>query len=112
MSDITLTEAAAQRIQDQLSKRGRGLGLRLAVRESGCSGYAYVMDYADEQRPDDEVVEAHGARLFINADSLPLLKGLRLDFRREGLNALFKFDNPNAQELCGCGESFTTAAPG
>ncbi len=111
MNEIELTEAAARRIQSQLSKRGRGLGLRLGVKESGCSGYAYVMDYADEQKPDDLVIEAHGARVYVDAQSLPLLSGLRLDFRREGLNELFKFDNPNAEELCGCGESFTTASP-
>ncbi len=111
MSDISLTPAAAQRIASQIEKRGSGLGLRLAVKESGCSGYSYVMDYAEEQGADDHVIEEHGVRLFIDAASLPLLKGLRLDYRREGLNELFKFDNPNAQELCGCGESFTTAAP-
>ncbi len=108
MTEMTLSAAAARRIQQQLSKRGRGLGLRLGVRESGCSGYAYVMDYADEQGPEDIVVEAHGARVFIDPDSAPLLEGLHLDFRREGLNELFHFDNPNATELCGCGESFTT----
>lgn len=112
MSDISLTPAAAERILSQLAKRGHGLGLRLSVRESGCSGYSYVMDYADEQQADDIVIEAHGAKVFVNPDSLPLLRGLQLDFRRDGLNQLFHFDNPNAQELCGCGESFTTTEGG
>lgn len=111
MTDINLTKAAAKRIESQLHKRGKGLGLRIAVKESGCSGYAYVLDYADEQAVDDLVVEQHGVRLFVDKNSLPMLKGMRLDFRREGLNELFKFDNPNAEELCGCGESFTTSAP-
>ena len=111
MSTISLTEAAAQRIASQIAQRGHGLGLRLAVKESGCSGYSYVMDYAEEQHDDDVVIEQHGVKLFVEGGSLPLLEGLRLDYRREGLNELFKFDNPNAQELCGCGESFTTAAP-
>lgn len=110
MTDITLTAAAADRIRSQIDKRGHGLGLRLGVKPSGCSGYGYVMDYADELKPDDVVVEAHGVKLIVDPASLPLLKGLRLDFRREGLNALFRFDNPNAEELCGCGESFTTRA--
>ena len=83
-----------------------------AVKESGCSGYSYVMDYAEEQRDDDLVIEQHGVKLFVEKASLPLLQGLRLDYRREGLNELFKFDNPNAEELCGCGESFTTVSPG
>ena len=112
MTTIDLTQAAAQRIASQIEKRGRGLGLRLAVKESGCSGYSYVMDYAEEQRDDDLVIEQHGVKLFVEKASLPLLQGLRLDYRREGLNELFKFDNPNAEELCGCGESFTTVSPG
>ena len=109
--NISLTQAAAARITNQLEKRGHGLGLRLSVKESGCSGYSYVMDYADEARDDDVLIEQHGVRLYINKPSLPMLSGLQLDYRREGINELFKFENPNAQELCGCGESFTTAAP-
>ena len=107
MSEIKITPAAAQRIREQLDQRGHGLGLRVGVKSSGCSGYAYVLDYADEKREQDTVIEAHGVSVLIDPDSLPLLDGLTLDFRREGLNALFKFDNPNAQELCGCGESFS-----
>lgn len=111
MSTISLTPAAAQRIASQIEKRGHGLGLRLSVKESGCSGYSYVMDYAEQQGDSDTVIEEHGVKLFVDQNSLPVLQGLRLDYRRDGINELFKFDNPNAEELCGCGESFTTAAP-
>ena len=98
MNEITVTPSAAQRIQEQLEKRGHGIGLRLGVKESGCSGYAYVMDYAEEKKPDDQVIEAHGVQVFVDPKSLPLLRGMRLDYRREGLNAVFKFDNPNAEQ--------------
>jgi iron-sulfur cluster assembly protein len=104
---IQLTESAARRIQDQLDKRGRGLGLRVGVKASGCSGYSYVIDYADEIKPEDEVFEAHGARLVVDAKSLPILEGTTLDFQREGLNQMFRFLNPNAKDACGCGESFS-----
>ncbi len=104
---IQLTQAAAQRIQDQLSKRGRGLGLRVGVKASGCSGYSYVIDYADDIKPEDQVFEAHGARLVVDAKSLPILEGTTLDFQREGLNQMFRFLNPNAKDACGCGESFS-----
>lgn len=104
---IQLTESAAQRIQEQLDKRGHGLGLRVGVKASGCSGYSYVIDYADEIKPEDEVFEAHGARLVVDSQSLPLLDGTTLDFRREGLNQMFRFLNPNAKDACGCGESFS-----
>ena len=105
--NINLTESAAQRIQDQLAKRGRGLGLRVGVKASGCSGYSYVIDYADEIRQEDQVFEAHGARLVVDAKSLPILEGTTLDFQREGLNQMFRFLNPNAKDACGCGESFS-----
>lgn len=104
---IQLTQAAAQRIQDQLSKRGRGLGLRVGVKASGCSGYSYVIDYADEITPGDQVFEAHGARLVVDPKSLPILEGTTLDYQREGLNQMFRFLNPNAKDACGCGESFS-----
>lgn len=104
---IQLTESAAQRIQDQLSKRGRGLGLRVGVKTSGCSGYSYIIDYADKINPEDQVFEAHGARLVVDTKSLPLLEGTTLDFQREGLNQMFRFLNPNAKDACGCGESFS-----
>lgn len=104
---VTLTESAAIQVQDQLNKRGKGLGLRLGVRESGCSGYAYVIDFADEVKSDDTAFEAHGVKVIINQDSLGFLDGLELDFAREGINSAFKFNNPNVTDACGCGESFT-----
>lgn len=104
---IELTESAAQRIKEQLDSRGAGLGLRVQVKETGCSGYGYVMDFADEIGDQDLVFEGHGAKLVIDPQSLTLIDGSRLDFVREGLNRMFRFDNPNATGACGCGESFT-----
>lgn len=104
---LVITEAAASRIKQQLAKRGRGLGLRVGVRKSGCSGYAYTMDYADEVADTDHVFNRHGAQLIVDSKHLPVLDGTTVDFRREGLNEMFRFDNPRAQHACGCGESFT-----
>ncbi|MEO1889258.1 MAG: iron-sulfur cluster assembly protein IscA [Cycloclasticus sp.] len=104
---ITLTESAAHQVQEQLNKRGKGLGLRLGVRESGCSGYAYVIDFADQVEDSDSIFEMHGVKVIINQDSLSFLDGLELDFAREGINSAFKFNNPNVKDACGCGESFT-----
>jgi iron-sulfur cluster assembly protein len=103
---LLLTEKAAHRIREQLAQRGRGLGLRLGVKKSGCSGYAYVLDYADEAGPADAVFQAHGATVVVARSDLPMLAGLTVDYRREGLGEAFRFDNPNAKALCGCGESF------
>lgn len=103
---VQLTENAARRIQQQLRERGKGLGLRLGVKQAGCSGYAYTLDYADEARPEDEVFERHGAKVVVSRAQLAMLDGITVDFRREGLSEAFRFDNPNAQALCGCGESF------
>src|SRR5436190_7292379 len=103
---ITLTEAAAKQIQKQLTKRGAGLGLRVGVKKVGCSGFAYTFDYADEVRPGDRLFEAHDARLVVEADAVSFLEGSRLDFVRERLKQAFKFDNPNVDATCGCGESF------
>jgi iron-sulfur cluster assembly protein len=103
---IQLTETAARRIDSQLAKRGKGLGLRLGIKKSGCSGYAYTMDYADEVGPDDRVFESHGAKLVIREEHLPMLEGLTVDFKKQGLNESFDFINPKAKALCGCGESF------
>ena len=103
---IEVTESAARRIQSQLARRGKGLGLRIAVKKSGCSGYGYVLDYADEVGSNDEIFDAHGAKVVIDRDHLPMLKGLTLDFQRDGLNEAFKFRNPNVTGECGCGESF------
>jgi len=104
---IQLTESAARRIENQLAQRGKGLGLRVGVKKSGCSGYAYVLDYADELGTGDEIFEQHGAKVVIKAEHLPVLSGLTLDFQKQGLNEAFKFLNPNAKGECGCGESFT-----
>jgi len=106
---IQLTANAAQRIQSQIANRGKGLGLRVGVKKSGCSGYAYTMDYADEVSAEDQVYEQHGAKLVVKAEYLPLLEGLTLDFQKQGLNESFKFLNPNVTGECGCGESFSVS---
>ncbi|MDN5939438.1 MAG: iron-sulfur cluster assembly accessory protein [Salinisphaera sp.] len=103
---ITLTQAAADRLREQLSSRDGGGGLRVGVRKSGCSGYRYTMDYADEVGPTDDVFESCGARVVVDRADLSILDGCTLDFRAEGLNRMFRFDNPRAQNACGCGESF------
>ncbi|WNV06237.1 iron-sulfur cluster assembly accessory protein [Candidatus Methylospira mobilis] len=104
---ISLTEQAAQQVARQLSKRGGGLGLRLGVRKSGCSGYSYVLDYADVLSENDTVFEYHGVKVIIDEEHLPYLDGLQVDYAREGINAAFRFHNPRAQATCGCGESFS-----
>ena len=104
---ITLTERAANRIRTYLSKRGKGKGLRVGVRPAGCSGWAYVIDFADQIEPDDEVFEDRGVKLVVNAKSLPYLNGSELDYVKDGLNENFKFNNPNVKDQCGCGESFS-----
>src|SRR3954466_509806 len=103
---ITLTEAAAKQIQKQLTKRGAGLGLRVGIKKVGCSGFAYTFDYADEIRADDRAFEGHDAKVVVDGESMAVLAGARLDFVREGLKQMFKFDNPNVDATCGCGESF------
>ena len=103
---IQLTESAARRIQAQIGKRGKGLGLRVGVKKSGCSGYAYTMDYADDVREGDQVFDQHGAKVIVNTDHLAQLDGLTLDWQKNGLNESFKFLNPNVKAECGCGESF------
>jgi iron-sulfur cluster assembly protein len=104
---ITLTETAARHVAGHLAKRGKGIGLRLGVRTSGCSGMAYKLEYADEVKPDDLAFESHGVRVFIDPKSLPYLDGTELDFARDGLNEGFRFNNPNVKDACGCGESFS-----
>ena len=103
---ITLTESAAKQIQAQLAKRGRGLALRIGVKKVGCSGYAYTYDYADEIPTGDHLFEAHNAKVVFDDATLPYIKGSRLDFVTDGLKQMFKFDNPNIDSMCGCGESF------
>jgi len=103
---VSLTPAAARHVEKSLVKRGSGLGLRLAVKTSGCSGYAYALEFVDEMNPDDQCFEHHGVKVIVDPHSLGMLDGTELDFVREGLNEGFKFSNPNAKNNCGCGESF------
>ncbi len=105
---ITVTENAARQIRTQLAKRGKGVGLRVGVKKVGCSGFAYTFDYADELRPGDQMFEAHEANLVVEAEALAFLDGSRLDFVKENdFKQVFKFDNPNVDSMCGCGESFS-----
>jgi len=103
---ITLTENAANRVRNFLEQRGKGEGLRLGVRTSGCSGMAYVMEFADTIEPEDTVFEDRGVKVIVDGKSLVYLDGTEVDFAREGLNEGFKFNNPNVKDSCGCGESF------
>ena len=104
---VTLTDKAVQRVATFLEKRGKGVGLRLGVRTSGCSGMAYKLEFVDEINADDVVFENSGVKVIVDAKSLPYLEGMELDYAREGLNEGFKFNNPNVKDQCGCGESFT-----
>jgi iron-sulfur cluster assembly protein len=107
MMGISLTESAANRVRTFLENRGKGIGLRLGVKTSGCSGLAYVLEFVDQLNDDDKVFEQHGVKVIIDSKSLVYLDGTELDFVKEGLNEGFKFDNPNKKDECGCGESFT-----
>jgi iron-sulfur cluster assembly protein len=104
---ISLSTAAAERVKTHLARRGRGLGLRLGVRPAGCSGFSYVIDYADESSPEDLVFEDQGVKVYVDRQSLAAVDGTRIDFVRQGLNEAFRFENPNVRGECGCGESFT-----
>jgi iron-sulfur cluster assembly protein len=104
---VTLTTQAADHIEKYLTKRGKGLGLRLGVRTTGCSGMAYKIEYVDELATEDQVFESYGVKVVIDPKSLVYLQGTELDYAREGLNEGFKFLNPNEKATCGCGESFT-----
>ncbi|WP_341678987.1 iron-sulfur cluster assembly protein IscA [Niveibacterium sp. SC-1] len=103
---VTLTERAAKHVSGFLSRRGKGVGVRLGVRTSGCSGMAYKLEYADAADAEDLVFESFGVQVLVDPKSLPYLDGTELDFVREGLNEGFKFNNPNVKDACGCGESF------
>ncbi|MDR9432739.1 MAG: iron-sulfur cluster assembly accessory protein [Spiribacter sp.] len=103
---IEVTKRAAEHIRDALSRHGVGVGLRLGVRTSGCSGLMYTVDFAQSVDADDTLVEQHGARIVIDKKSLPFLDGIEVDYIREGLNERFSFRNPNVTAECGCGESF------
>ena len=103
---VTLTENAARHVNAYLTKRGKGIGLRLGVKTSGCSGMAYKLEFADAIEEDDQVWESFGVKVVVDAKSLPYIDGTELDYTREGLNEVFKFHNPNEKSHCGCGESF------
>jgi iron-sulfur cluster assembly protein len=103
---VSLTEAAARHVTRYLAKRGKGVGVRLGVKTTGCSGLAYKLEYVDEAAPEDIVFEDRGVKVLVDPKSLPYIEGTQLDFVREGLNEGFKFRNPNVKDECGCGESF------
>lgn len=103
---IKLTESAADRVQGYLARRGSGLGLRLGVKKTGCSGFAYVVDYADEVLEADILFEDRDVTIVVDRDSLPYIDGTEVDFVKHGLNEAFRFRNPNVKGECGCGESF------
>jgi len=103
---VQLTDRAAEHVKRYMEKRGKGVGLRLGVRTTGCSGLAYKIEFADEVKPEDQTFESNGVRVLVDPKSLAYLDGTELDFVREGLNEGFKFNNPNEKDRCGCGESF------
>jgi iron-sulfur cluster assembly protein len=104
---ISLTESAANRVKSFLAARGQAMGLRLGVRKTGCSGFAYVINYAEAPEPGDAIFEDRGVRVFVDATSLVLIDGTIVDFVKQGLNEAFRFRNPNVKGECGCGESFS-----
>ena len=104
---ITLTEAAAKHVSNYLAKRGSGLGVRLGVKTTGCSGMGYVLEYVDEAAEEDQVFESYGVSVYVDPKSLVYIDGTELDFVKEGLNEGFQFNNPNVAGECGCGESFS-----
>lgn len=103
---VTMTERAAKHVAGFLARRGKGVGLRLGVRTTGCSGMAYKLEYADAPQAEDQEFECHGVRVFVDPKSMAYLDGTELDFVREGLNEGFRFNNPREKNRCGCGESF------
>ena len=104
---ISLTSAAADRVRAFLTRRGHGVGLRVSVKKTGCSGFAYVVNYADDIAADDIVFEDRGVKVIVDKDSLGYIDGTEVDFVKQGLNEAFRFRNPNVKGECGCGESFT-----
>ena len=104
---ISLTESAAQHVKNYLEKRGKGVGVRLGVKTTGCSGMSYTIEFADDVENEDHVFEDKGVKVIINPKSMVYLNGTELDFTREGLNEGFQFKNPNEKDRCGCGESFS-----
>ena len=104
---ISLTVKAAERVEKYLNNRGKGMGVRLGVKTTGCSGMAYTLEFVDQTLPDDQIFESYGIKIIIDPKSLVYIDGTELDFEKEGLNEGFKFNNPNVKAECGCGESFT-----
>ncbi len=103
---ISLTDAAAKKIQQTLNRRGQGLGIRVGVKTTGCSGLAYVLEYVDNPQPEDQCIDCSGCKVFIDPKSCVYLQGMIVDYVRQGLNEGFQFNNPNERDRCGCGESF------
>lgn len=104
---VSITTSAAEHISKCLKDRGQGEGLRVKVKPSGCSGYSYVLDFADQVEANDQVFEGHGVKILVDKDSLPILEGTEVDYVQEGLNHFFRFNNPRVKDECGCGESFS-----
>jgi iron-sulfur cluster assembly protein len=105
---LTLTETAAERVKTFLENRGKGIGVRLGVKTTGCSGMAYVIEFVDDVNElEDDVFESHGVKIIVDKKSLVYIDGTEMDFVKEGLNEGFQFNNPNQKDSCGCGESFT-----
>lgn len=104
---LSMTEKAADHVRNYLAKRGKGIGIRVGVKTTGCSGMAYVLEFVDEENSEDKVFTSHGVNLYADDKSLVYLSGTELDFVKEGLNEGFQFNNPNVKDECGCGESFT-----
>ena len=104
---IALTQSAAERVTSYLGNRGKGIGLRLGIKKTGCSGYSYVVNYADDVQESDIVFEDKGVKVVVDAEALPFVDGTEVDFVKNGLNEAFSFRNPNIAGECGCGESFT-----
>lgn len=108
---ITLTESAAKHIQQQLEKREKGIALRVGIKKSGCSGFSYTYDYADDINKNDKTFDSYNIRIVVDAENLPFLDGSQIDFIKNGLNSAFKFNNPNTENACGCGESVSFKDP-
>jgi len=104
---VTLTESAAKHVFNYIAKRGKGIGIRLGVKTSGCSGMAYKLEFADAAEDEDVVFDSQGLKVLVDPRSLPYIDGTELDYAKEGLNEGFRFNNPNIKDQCGCGESFT-----
>ena len=104
---ITLTEPAASRVLSQLISRGKGEGLRLGIKTMGCSGLAYVVDFVDDARDNDEIFTSNGVKVFVDRETMPFVDGTEIDFASDGFSTAFQFKNPNVVDECGCGESFT-----